>query len=421
MSVWLYFVFITSFVVTNTVKGTTPAFLLAFGSLLIPLFIRGVKARNFVARFSGVLGAFVLLTLLSQVVLVITPRLPSPDDLVLISHEARMLLRSSLLTQSLYLIPSFLLFAFVWTYFSPKHYRHLQLALLLFVLFGFYKWFFFLLFGDSGDFISNRTFGDDLLNPAQFQTLWLLGIPLSRFVSMTGEPSMYVFSVLPFCIYFFYRRSYLTASVLLLSLMLTFSGTFVMGLCLWALSHLAFSRYRLKTFVPVLVSLVLLAGLLPGEILSYFVKEALVDKLSQNSVSGLDRAANFFNHATYFLDAPFLVKWVGVGFGTVRSTEMFSTLLVNTGLIGFGLFTALFAYPVLRLSDRETGLKISIIVTYFIMLISVSEYSYPALWLLLGMAYNKLTLEKKSRSIEYSHPQVNQAASKPNKSATGVS
>lgn len=330
------------------------------------------------------------LTVFSQFILLLVVNFPSAADLIFISNETSMFMRNSLITQSLYLIASFLIFVFVWTYYTPNHDKHLQLTLYIFAAYGFYKWFFYLIFGWDGDFISNRIFGDGIVNPAQFQTLSVAGVRVSRFVSATGEASMYVFSVLPFCIYFTYYRAYALTMILLLSLALTLSGSFVIGLAIWGVCHLFLTKQRIRAAVVIVIILLIAFIIIPDDIIEYFIKEAVADKINQENHSGIERTENFINHIQYFWSLPFLVKIFGLGFGVVRSTDWFSTLFVNTGVVGFVTFTFLFIYPIVKLTASDLGLRVALIVTYIIMMVSVAEYAYPSLWLLIGMAYQRL-------------------------------
>ena len=397
LTVWLYFVFITSVVVTNTVKGTTVAFLMAYGALAIPLLTKSKQNGYYYYWLSRLLLCYFGLCVASQLAVLLADHLTATAGLILVSPERSFFLKTSLFTQSLYVIPSFALLCFTAFYYVPTHERHLARALLLFAGFGFYKVLFYALFGTDGDFLSNRMFGDGIENPAQFQLLIVAGKTVSRFVSLTGESSMYVYAVFPYFVFFLYRRRFVVALVLFVSLILTASGTFAMALFLLGLFHFLLAERNLKRASALLIGGVLLGLLIPAEIRSGLLNELLFDKINQQSVSGIERTQNFVDQMAFFTEMPWLNKLVGVGFGTIRSTDLFSTLLVNTGIVGFGLFTLLFAVPIYLLSRQDNGLRIALLITYFILQVSVSEYSYPSLWLLLGLAYNTLLQNERLR------------------------
>lgn len=412
LAFWLYFIFVTSVVVTNAVKGTTVAFLLAYGALVVPLFTEQSRNKTYYQLLIKLLAMYLGLCVASQVAVLLSGTLPAPTNLILISPERSFFLRTSLFTQSLYVIPSFALGCFVALYYTSQHDKHLIRAIVIFVAIGFYKVLFYQLFGLNGDFLSNRMFGDGIENPAQFQLFILGGREINRFVSLTGEPSMYVFATFPYFVYFLYRGQRFMALFLLSSLMLTFSGTFAMALFLLGLFHFLLAERSVKRASALVLGLVVVWVLIPAETTNALLKEILFDKINQESTSGIERTQNFVDQMAFYNELPFLNKLVGVGFGTIRSTDLFSTLLVNTGIVGQVLFTILFAWPVYKLPRTENGLRIALLITYFILQISVSEYSYPSLWLLLGLAYNiiftheRLRQRALSNAADYGHTTV---------------
>ncbi|WP_157634655.1 hypothetical protein [Spirosoma panaciterrae] len=370
---------------------------MAYIGIVIPLMVRSSKAYFFYRILFWLLVIYILLCVFSQIaVFVYQSDFPPSKGLILISYESSFFLRSSLFTQSLYIIPSFSLLSYIMIYFRPKYQKHLEYALWIFVGFGFYDTFFYILFKKNGDFLSNRIFGDGILNPGQFQLFNLLGIELKRFVSLTGEPSMYVFAIFPFFVYFLYQKKIKLSIFLGISLLLTFSGTFILAMFLLALLHFIIVERNLKQAIIILILCGSFIAIIPGDFLNLFLKDLLFDKINQESLSGIERTQNFVDQIAFYQRLPLINKFFGVGFGTVRSTDLFSTLLVNTGIVGFLSFSALFSFPLFRLPKSDNGLRIALIITYLILQISVSEYSYPALWLLLGLAYNKVDFKLKS-------------------------
>ncbi|WP_461088711.1 hypothetical protein [Spirosoma gilvum] len=396
LSIWLYTLFITSFVITTAVKGATVGYVLSFLALPVGLLSVPKYSGFFLSRLILLVLIYVGLILLSQLYIIIFPILPNSSDIITISKDAQPYLRSSLFTQSLYLISCFITFTFVRTYYDKnRHDKHLIKALIIFVFIGFYFWFYYFLFGNNGDKLSNRISGDDVASIG-FQAIYIAGLNVTRFVSLTGEPSMYVFSILPFCIYFFHDNQIKIASLLFASLLLTFSGTFILGIGIYFVTLVVYSKNRIIILIVGVVFIVSISTLFAESIVNIIIKEALLDKLNQNNYSGVDRTQNLTNHLSYFLNLPVWLIFTGVGFGYVRSAEFFSTLLVNTGLIGFTLFTIFLLQPVFVLQNtpRNKGLKMALIVVYCIMMAGVSEYSFLSLWLLVGIAYNQIDSEK---------------------------
>lgn len=402
LTIWLFFMFVTSFVVTNTVKGTIPSYVLSVISLPIALLLSKHRRISYITLLVVLSLVYITLQITSQILLLLVEP-PNFSGLILVSKDAKVILRNSLLTQSLYLFCSLLTLTFVIIYYDKSiHDRYLITSLIVFVSIGYFFWLFNLLFGFNADFISNREYSDGLINPGQFQPIVVNGIWMSRFVSLTGEPSMYVFSMLPYFIYTIHAGYQKTALYILVSLVLTLSGTFLIGLFLYGLTMCfwAFNK-RFLLYISIIIALITVV-FLSSPTFRDIINYALISKLLQESDSGLDRFTSMFKHLVYFYDLPLPLMLTGMGFGFIRSPDLVSTLLVNTGIVGFLLFSILMLYPVFKLSNsssRNIGLKSALVVTYFIMMTSVSEYAYPSLWLFLGIAYSNLKFTEKFRSL----------------------
>lgn len=398
LSVWILLVFVTSFVVSNTIKGTIPAFILSIISFPLVLLISKKRRWIYLCLFSFLFFLYILLEVISQLTLLVV-EVPNFSDLILVSNDVRIFIRSSLITQTLYLICSLLLLVYVIVFYDKqRHEKYLSLSLTIFVSIGVFFWIFYMLFGYNGDFISNREYSDGLINPGQFQSVLLGNVWVTRFVSLTGEPSMYVYSVLPYFIYMNHSEYKKTALYILVSLVLTLSGTFITGVLFYGISLFIFS-FKKKLLLYSIVFLIVISLLsIVSSAFREIIYDALLSKLLQESDSGLDRFISMYKHLLYFVNLPLPLMMFGMGFGFIRSPDMFSTLLVNTGLIGFLLFSTLWLYPMFALdglSRSNIGLKCGLFTTYFIMMISVSEYSYPSLWLFVGIAYSNTPLTRR--------------------------
>jgi hypothetical protein len=119
-------------------------------------------------------------------------------------------------------------------------------------------------------------------------------------------------------------------------------------------------------------------------------------------MSGAGRFQAVVDHLTYYAQLDPWSQLVGQGFGTIRSLDLFSTL-VNTGIIGFLIFTIAFFYPVVRLKNTQqnNGIKTSLIVIYVTAMISVSEFAYLSVWIFLGLAYHQLDHERQRHRFNY--------------------
>ena len=81
----------------------------------------------------------------------------------------------------------------------------------------------------------------------------------------------------------------------------------------------------------------------------------------------------------------------GIGFGYIRSTDMFTTFLVNIGVIGVTVFTYFYLKNLkLRVKNTEDiTYNAILLVVFFTGMISVPEFSYLSFWLFLGIIRNK--------------------------------
>lgn len=398
-AVWALVLPVTSVVLLPSVPGTTPGFLLALGAPLVALTFCPGRVGGIVRTLGLLVGALAVLLSASQLGLMLHPRLD-------VSHLSRVnaldayLLPLSLVTQSLYLLVGFCTFAFVRTLYRRSWDRYILAGAALLAVYGLYEFVFFLLTGRSGDILSNRVFFDGVTARAGsfFQVFTVGGFKLMRIKSLTGEPSMYAFTMLPFWIYALHLRSRLHW-LFLGTLVLTTSTTAFLGIALYLGLRTLYLRLPLRLLSGRLDKLLLLVMILGALVLAFaapfvqaFVQEMIVDKLTAGNVSGAHRSSAFFTHFSFFWEAPLFVKLFGIGFGYVRSTDFFSTLLVNTGLTGFLLFAGLFLYPVFRLGRdyRSLGLKMALLVVFVTMMVAVPEFSYLSSWLFLGVAYHAL-------------------------------
>lgn len=396
LSFWLILFFVTSVVVFPAVKGTTPAYLLALASFPFALSLSRYKSQVYLTRLCIALLLVFILSFLSQFVVWLSQdRFPPEEDLIFISNETSFLLRSSFFTQHLYLFVGLLAFAFVYVYYQEeKHDRYMYAGALLLVAYGCYEELYFLATGTYGDVLSNRVFGEDG-SGSLLQSITIAGLTLQRFKSLTGEPSMYAFSIFPVFIFAYFYGKKPMIYVLLFSLALTFSTTFFLGLFVLLTGRFFQRGIRDRlVFFTLLAAVVVVIFFLPT-LLELF-DEMVWQKLKATNLSGMQRTEFFANHMRFFIGLPLEAQLTGIGFGVVRSTDFFSTLLVNNGIIGFIVFTSFFLYPALKLKKgvRQSALRYSVVFLYLSMMIAVPEFSYLAVWLFLGLAYNQLLLDK---------------------------
>lgn len=387
---WLLFFFITSIVVFPNIKGTTPAFILSFLAIPVSLLISRYQSLLLLQRlFITVIFVFLWFFFSQLLIFSFSNELGLDSYVVYISEEKRLLFRSSFFTQFLYLLASLIIFYYVSIFYkADKHDSFIYYGAVIVTIYGFFELFYFWITGEFGDFLSNRTFGDGK-SGSLLQTFSVGSFTTQRFKSLTGEPSMYVFSLFPVFVYAYYDGKKKIAYFILASLLFTFSTSFFIGIAI-LFSERLFRKGLRDKFVFYSGLLFLLALILFFKRLTIVFDKLVVQKIEGTNISGIQRIGNFTNHIEYFIDLPFPSKLFGLGFGYVRSTDFFSTLLVNVGILGFFVYSVVFLYPILKLgsSRKEKGLKVILFFIYLVSIISVPEFSYPSAWLFLGISYN---------------------------------
>jgi hypothetical protein len=128
-------------------------------------------------------------------------------------------------------------------------------------------------------------------------------------------------------------------------------------------------------------------------------QQMVMDKLEGKNESGSDRAMLFFESLRLWVHASPLNQLFGIGFGYIRSTDLFSTLLVNTGVIGLVGISALMLYPAFKLDwdARGMALRQCCVATWTMMMVSVPEFAYLAPWTFIAMAYVRVRALKLAR------------------------
>lgn len=397
--IWAIFLPITSVIVIPSVPGTTLGLLFSFGSIgLTLLFYLKVK---YIKHWMLFIFIFSLITLISQLGMYFSNY--SLESIRLIDlNDFTSFFRKSLFTQGLYLFAAISTFFFFINYYKPSWDKYFMRGAVLLVIYGFYEFVFYLIFNINGDFLSNRTFEGGAIGNvgSSFQRLSIGTMNILRMKSLTGEPSMFAFSILPFWIYSIHIGMKKTHYFLLSALLLSTSTTAIIGIVMYYLFR--FMKYGLKdkVILTYTAGAILFIGLLWNTVSSIFYR-MVIEKLKMQNTSGFDRWDSFHSSMTFFSELHPLNMLFGVGFGTIRSTDFLSTLLVNCGIVGFVLFSFMFLWPVLKLGRgyKEMGLKSIVIIQYVTMMISVSEFSYLPTWLFLGIAYYRVFEKRKQRNL----------------------
>lgn len=407
--IWAFFVPITSVLVFPSVQGTTPGYLMCFLSFAIAMLYGGGERMRYLRILLTAIFVWVLLFSLTQIADMTAPYTPNLEKLSLVNpFDHSFVMRSTLFTQSLYVMAVVLYATYLYVYYDDAWDRIIVAAGVLFALYGLYECVFYFITGKPGDFLSNRQFGDTLgktklpegmVTGSDFQTMAVGGLSMQRLKALTGEPSMYALSMFPFWVYVrTVQRSRWPALIIGVSLLMTASTTALVGyLCYLGIRMLS---TRINVVKLVLAALVLVAVVIVfNEQVAQLWDDMIVNKLSGSSSSGQERSAGFSAAINFWLNAPVANKLVGIGFGYMRSTDMFSTLLVNNGVLGLALFSLLLLYPAFKLdwAPKAIALRQCCVATYVMMMVSVPEFSYLAPWTFIALAYCRLYHRKRAQ------------------------
>jgi hypothetical protein len=392
---WALVLPIASILVIPFVQGTTPSNLFALAVLFPPLALLVMPFDGAVRFYKTVLwivAGFAAYTAVTQFALsALTLRHLAGLELV-DPLDKGVVLRSTLFTQSLYLLTGVLTFAFVREFYRPAWDRWLLAGAVLLGAYGVYELVFYAVMQRPGDFLSNRTFGAGFHPGSWFQTIALGPITMQRLKSLTGEPAMYAFTILPFWIYALHTGRTKTHLFLLATLVLTASTTAILGIAVYLAVRILWFRAIDGLSVAAAAAFLAVAALwaLGVAVVVDLVDKVLVSKLTLASMSGADRFRSFEEGVRWFLAAPLPVQLFGVGWGYTRGSNMFTTLLVNVGAVGLAAAFAAFLYPVLALGgdSRSAGLKAAVLVLLVTLMVAVPEYGYPSMWLFLAIAYH---------------------------------
>lgn len=386
---------ITSVVVVSQVKGATPGLLLALSLPLLSIAYRGLLVPFFKHLAIFFFLAF-LLTTFSQVTFVAGA--PYPESVAIINVGYWGEFSSSLLTQGLYLLAGVSVFLFVFNYYDRTWINPILLGGILLSTFGMIEFFAYTFWGLRIDYFSNRQFGLESDSIASARQLFeFSGRTLMRLKSLTGEPSMYSLSIFPYTVIAISFKRYFCAAFFALSLLLSTSasgvlmvGMFIILSALFGLSpEDAFSKRVMLIIATVVVSSAIV--IVFRELIVFF----LVSRATVEDYSSINRLDSFLSTYKYWKELPLWGNLFGVGWGAVRASDFFSTLLVNTGLVGLSIWVVLWIRPLFaRGRMLRSPISYGVVAVFLTMLIAIPEYSYLPPWILLGLAWRQQAVNK---------------------------
>jgi hypothetical protein len=384
---------IQSFVITNQIKGfSIPNMLmmLYMGALLLtPMISENKKILVSFYKFIICFSLLLILQIISNQIFEIN----NNENLYYISSEINETFRISIITQSLYFVMTVIFFFGIREYgFNNKIIKYTKLGIYITCFYGLYEFVFYLIYGFNGDFISNRITGVEY-EYGTFQVINIGSVITSRIKSLSGEPSMYAFAMLPFFVYFYEVKDKIWI-IILITLIFTFSTTFYFGIITYILYNIFFKRAYKIFFLSALF-----IGIL------YFIFNEFTSSIIENNYqkligvdySGSERILSFINHINAWYESNVIQIIFGHGFGYARSTDFFSTILYNMGLIGLIFTIILFIYPIYKLR-RNYLICAPLLIIFVTLLVSVSEPFYYSVWFFLGGAWHELINAKHKKS-----------------------
>lgn len=396
VNILMLFFPITSFVLVPSVPGTTIITVLsALLMITIPLSATLKEEKGiFFIELTYFFCIVIVLSFVSQFMNLVT-HLKLPDDLILINRAdyTRTFYRASHITQTLSLIMGFIIYGFVKHLSNEAIIKYIYWGLRLLCFYALYEFILYAATGINGDFMANRKLGYGDTSASLFQTFSLGPISLMRLKGYTGEPSMFVFTVFPFWVLSFALKRRFDMYLLLTCLVFTFSTTAYFFMFLF-ISYWFIHKRHYQVFYYMCVGIIVFCFVIQLNAFQHLFDSlynfVFGGKIGGNATSSRERAKSFVDHIEFWASLNGISQLFGIGFGYVRSSDFFSTLLPNNGVIGFIIFTWFtlknlwldIAIPILSICY-----KAGLLIVYLIMMVSVPEFAYPSLWIYIALGY----------------------------------
>lgn len=116
-----------------------------------------------------------------------------------------------------------------------------------------------------------------------------------------------------------------------------------------------------------------------------------IGKLNKTNTSGIERTSSFIQHCKIGLEYPIL----GVGFGSARSKDLFSTWLCNVGIFGVFIFIQYLINIIFKLEKNKDDFSYAIskyiLIIFICAFTSVSEPYNLFIWYAFALSENLIT------------------------------
>ena len=393
---------LTSFLLVPSVQGSIPAYVLAFVSVFFVILSRdGGQASSRRTRYFAlalVIAAIWLLLLCgSQLGHLLSNRHDFGDMFLIEPNDTSVVLRKTLFTQSLYLAACICIALFFRFFFREDWMRYVLWGAWFLAVYGIYEWLFFLIFKESGDFLVNRTYGDELHTASWSQEIQIGPFDLLRIKSTFGEPSFFSAGAIPYLFLALeYKRKWLSAALLFCVLFSTSSSAYIALPVALLLNSFFQRKFSISIAITVLVFIGALTTL-------YYAFPETYDSMFTAKLNGENDSGEIHQAAAQAMqDAAktftFANRLFGIGFGYFYGA-VFNAVLINTGWIGLIVYLYGFLKPAILLRPENGGLalKVGVAILFFLYYINVSEFFLPTTWMFLGLAYWRLDQQKQEK------------------------
>jgi hypothetical protein len=402
IALWCVLMPLTSFLVIPSAQGSIPAYVMAFASVFFVILSRssGQPSIQRIRYFKVALvvaGIWLLLLCGSQLGHLVSDRHDFGDIFLNNPSDTRVVFRSVLFTQTLYLAACLCIALFFRFFFRAEWMRYVLWGGWFLAIYGIYEWLFFLIFQQPGDFLGNRTYGEDFHTGSWSQVIQVGSLSLLRIKSTFGEPSFLSAAVVPYLFLAVENKRKWLSAALLFCLVFSASTSAFMAL---PFALIVYSFFQRKLSLSIVLIVLFFAGAL---VTLYYAFPETYDgmftaKLNAEAGSGdLHEQAALAMHDT--VKTFTLMNYLfGIGFGYYYGS-VFSAVLVNTGWIGMIVYFYAFLKPAILLRSENGGLalRVGVVVLFFLYWINVSELFLPTTWMFLGLAYWRLDQQRQEK------------------------
>src|ERR1700730_1975591 len=388
MALWCLLMPLTSFLLIPSAQGTIPAYLLGFASILLVFFSRRgeqppIERTRYLKIALLMAGLWLLLLCGSQLGHLLSDRRDFGDMVMNSPGDLRVVLRSVVYTQTLYLAACLSIALFFRFFFRAEWMRYVLWGGWFLAIYGIYEWLYFLIFQQPGDFIANRTYGEDMGTGSWSQVVQVGPFSLLRIKSTFGEPSFFSAAVVPYLFLAVQNKRKWLSIALLFCVVFSTSTSCYIGLSFASLLYCLFQR---KLNLSIGFVILLFAGTIATLYCLYpeTFDSIFTDKLGgQNDSGAIHQAAEQATSETVQTFS-LMNRLFGIGFGYFYG-NVFNNIFINAGWIGLAIYLSAFLKPVIFLrSDQEgLGLKVSVAALFFLFYINVSELFLPTTWMFL--------------------------------------